>query len=1295
MNRPPTRLLGLLTLAAGLCLGPPAAGVEETFDINQAEWPARPTPKWVRGAVDQGALPGADPALKGIITPEGFKLEVVAREPNIIDPVGLTFGDDGTPYVIEWKKTPGVGGEDYELTYKDGSKRTLHRYAKRGGSIAGRPDSADWLKALHDKDGDGVYESHTVIMDDLQIPSTCLIHDGWFYFTSQGRVIRRKQSRPDGPFDITETIVQGLPGFNQHQASGLTMSHDGWLFITAGDDDGHAEGSDGSRVDLLRTGGIYMCRPDGSKLQLYARGFRNPYRDVVFDQHQNMFHMDNDQEDGSKWQGCRLIHVLEEADYGWRLKAGVRCCWPDMDRGAVSGERPGKMPVMMKTGRGAPAGLLYTSGAAMPEVFRGWLIYPDVFRKSVRAYRVERDATGSTFKVVEQFDLMKSEDGYFRPCQAVQGPDGAIYIVDWRTNSAGPGWFWGEQKFGRIYRLTWTGTEVRKEPPSEPLPSEPRPSGSETPIPAIARGTMDAWSKVGAMSNVQLWKELNTTDMELRKRVVNELVRRGQKNKETFIAVAKDETRPVHARIAAIGAACRLCREHAGLDEVSLYELLGNDKASEIRRVCADLIGRNVDDFGGVGDGAFTRLSLAIGDEDLTVRRSAAIAIGSLMRWRDADDDFRTIHQTAAISYLWGALASHSGNRNDEITMDGIVRALEQMKGEITNLYLPRKHPSDRERIIEILEALRVPLAAKAFDEYLPSILEDEIPRFRSDDRPIRLLTAYRNIQTEPPPDMTAVGDWLIKHPDASEKVQLAALETLAIVGDTNTEKILPIIEKMLAHDSPRIRLAVMKNIERQQLHATAPLLAKAMLDEKRSLEERRTALRTLGTLRASTRFATIKAEKGVELVVDDLVKLAVDPSVIGGDALRGEVLSLLARVDLKKAEPVAMRMLNSGEDASVKAAINALSAEPGHAKMIGRLFADGKIDRALLPQVAAALQKHALNDKSGAMSQLLAEVYRGGLLVANDAESLKQLESMVKTRGDAMRGRAVYLDAQKSQCALCHKLEGVGGRSGPIGPDLTKIGQAQTIAKLIESIIEPSKEIKEGFGAWTLTATDGQVYMGLKVAENDKAVTIRDVQEGEDVLIPRVGIKELKQSGTSVMPQNVVAQLSYDELIDLIAFLKDDAAQATLRGLLTRAWVIGPFDAKETAEGWESKPDPLAKIGDRQWLRIDCGPGATLDLKHAMDKTAKGDAYVLTYLFSPKDQKAAAKFTVSGAARIVLNAEGQVKVDAANTKLLNLPLKQGWNTLLARVAADEKGALTFGMQVIEGEGVRFGERAE
>ena len=80
--------------------------------------------------------------------------------------------------------------------------------------------------------------------------------------------------------------------------------------------------------------------------------------------------------------------------------------------------------------------MLIYNGVAFPEKYRDLLIYPNVFRKSVRGYRV--DPKGGSYALREEITLMTADDDLFRPCQAVVGPDGAIYVVDWRSNSGAP-----------------------------------------------------------------------------------------------------------------------------------------------------------------------------------------------------------------------------------------------------------------------------------------------------------------------------------------------------------------------------------------------------------------------------------------------------------------------------------------------------------------------------------------------------------------------------------------------------------------------------------------------------------------------------------------------------------------------------------------------------------------------------------------------------------------------------------------------------------------------------------------
>ena len=383
-----------------------------------------------------GAEPSADPRLAGYRTPPGWKVEIAAIEPMVVNPVTMTWAPDGRLFVVEWVQ--GQGPNDH-------------------------------IKILTDEDGNGTFDKAEMYMDGLELPAGLAFWDGWTYITLNHDVVRFHDPDLDGKYDRKEVIATGFGNDNSHhRVSGLTIGPDGWLYMTTGDSDAHAVGSDGSKSDVLRCGGVFRCKPDGSKLENFAFGMRNPWGNVAFDDEFRMFHTDNDNEGSPGFTGCRLLHVVEGGDYGWRLREGARCCQPDFDRATWNGGRPGRLGSMAETGRGAPAGLCVLNSAAFPPSTRNLLIYPDVFRKLVRAYTVK--PVGATFTVDKEYELLASDEGLFRPTDAEIGPDGALYVLDWRTDSGGAGALQGNGKTGRIYRMTWSGTE--SEPARATLPRE-------------------------------------------------------------------------------------------------------------------------------------------------------------------------------------------------------------------------------------------------------------------------------------------------------------------------------------------------------------------------------------------------------------------------------------------------------------------------------------------------------------------------------------------------------------------------------------------------------------------------------------------------------------------------------------------------------------------------------------------------------------------------------------------------------------------------------------------------------
>ena len=129
---------------------------------------AAPAPKMI----DQGDL---DPRLKGYKTPEGIKVEIVAENPTVVNPVAMSFADDGTPYVLEGQSPApaDAANKTVTFTYKDGSKRQW---------ITNSKSVPNGVKSLSDSKGKGVYDQFKVVFEDEQL-SDAVLQDGWLYVT--------------------------------------------------------------------------------------------------------------------------------------------------------------------------------------------------------------------------------------------------------------------------------------------------------------------------------------------------------------------------------------------------------------------------------------------------------------------------------------------------------------------------------------------------------------------------------------------------------------------------------------------------------------------------------------------------------------------------------------------------------------------------------------------------------------------------------------------------------------------------------------------------------------------------------------------------------------------------------------------------------------------------------------------------------------------------------------------------------------------------------------------------------
>jgi putative heme-binding domain-containing protein len=149
----------------------------------------------------------------------------------------------------------------------------------------------------------------------------------------------------------------------------------------------------------------------------------------------------------------------------------------------------------------------------------------------------------------------------------------------------------------------------------------------------------------------------------------------------------------------------------------------------------------------------------------------------------------------------------------------------------------------------------------------------------------------------------------------------------------------------------------------------------------------------------------------------------------------------------------------------------------------------------------------------------------------AGGGQPLPALVELLKMPGDAARGKKLAFG--RAQCADCHLFAGQGKS---VGPDLTGIGRKLDRARLFDSVLNPSASISFGYETWLIATDDGRVFTGFVVGEGDP-VLLKDAK-GEQHVIPAETIEFRKRQSVSIMPEVVNANLSPQDLVDIVEFL-------------------------------------------------------------------------------------------------------------------------------------------------------------
>ncbi len=295
------------------------------------------------------------------------------------------------------------------------------------------------------------------------------------------------------------------------------------------------------------------------------------------------------------------------------------------------------------------------------------------------------------------------------------------------------------------------------------------------------------------------------------------------------------------------------------------------------------------------------------------------------------------------------------------------------------------------------------------------------------------------------------------------------------------------------------------------------------------------------------------------------------------------------------------------------------------------------------------------------------------------DLKKLPSIPALAAMRGDADRGKKLLAESLKGnlQCLKCHTVRGVGGQ---VGPDLSMIGKKASRENLFESILYPSKAVADQYVTWTVETTKGVAVQGLLVEETPDAVILRDA-EGRDTRVPKVEIESRAKSPKSLMPEDVVAHLRADDLVDLVEYLLTLKTPA----LAIDSWhLIGPFDNGAGMAGLDRVFPPEksldltatydGKHGKVAWRTIKPDAAGYVDLAGPFaGRSSQIVSYLSREIVSPAEQEATILLGTDDGAKLWLNGElvhtsRQTRAAAPEQDRVKVTLRKGANTLLLKI---------------------------
>ena len=1130
MRRSRSWWAALAAFLVGSMLSAPAWGEDELYKPKVA-----------------GPSPEASVAMKSIRLAPGLKVELFAAEPHLANPVAFCIDERGRFYVAEtFRLHAGVTDNRSHMNWLDAdmAARTvadrvaMYRKFLSPEEFQGYQTEHERVKLVEDSDGDGKADRSTVFADGFKdaadgIGAGLLARKGEVFYTCIPDLWRLKDTNGDGKAEVKESLSTGYGvhvAFLGHDLHGLKMGPDGRLYFTVGDRGLNVTTKEGNHLFAPDCGSVLRCEPDGSNLEIYATGLRNP-QELAFDNFGNLFTCDNNSDGGDK---ARWVHVVEGGDSGWRM--GYQYLDFPTSRGPWNAEKlwhprwDGQaayiVPPIINISDG-PSGLVHDPGTGFPAKYRDHFFLAD-FRggagnSGIRAFT--NKPKGASFELVDASEPVWS----VLATDVDFGPDGAMYISDWVNG-------WNTTGKGRIWKVTSTETD--------PQVAEVKTLLAE----GMSRRPVE-----------ELAKLLGHVDQRVRFEAQYQLVERSRKEQEAIMAedaprfaraaepasralsdVAEAPSKVLSSRLHAIWGLGQVSRHFKPRFNVMIPYSLLKDGSSEVRAEALRILGdipvslKDVDAL----DAMFDTVQQLIRDESPRVRFFAAMALAKhgkpsripavLDLLRDnADHDAYLRH--AAVMALVGindlrSLTKAASDPSRSVRLGALLALRRLGKPEAAKFLADSDARVATEAGLAIYEA--------PIDEALPALADRAGEKGLTEALERRAINAANRVGRAE--DAAGVASVAMRS-DASKNLRVESLAILANwanppgrdringlwrpIGErpaqVAVDALRPHLKSLLLGNEPEeIRRGAIAAVADLKIKEAGPDLVQLVVEAKGS-----------GLSRAD-------AIKALEKLDDPGLADAVDAAVGAIEGrVRSEGLRVLARLSPERAIPALAKVLD-GDNASTAEKQKALetlgSSDRPEADAILSTWLGRLVEKKVSPAIELELLDAASKRKSTRMNDVLARLEaerpKGGPLAGHLAE----LEG-----GDAERGRKIYASNAAVYCVRCHKVDKEGGE---VGPELTGIGVKHPRAYLLESIVAPNQAIAQGFESVVLARTDGTTVTGVLKSEDDKVVKLMTA-EAKLVEVPKAEIEE-RRRGPSAMPEDLAKKLSPYERRDLVEFL-------------------------------------------------------------------------------------------------------------------------------------------------------------